>query len=86
MKNYAYLDSAMIMHVVKDEKTAKDYCEHGNIVPTEIPCGGGYPIVGNDEIIVYSETEMKFDAHGKLIKDAEKKYPHISALYKVCRG
>ena len=37
------------------------------------------------EIIVYSPTEMKWEAKGEAIEEAETKYPALSKLYEACK-
>lgn len=85
MMSYAYLDSGKIMHVVEEKTTAERSSGTGKVIETEIECGGGYPVAGGERIIVYSETEMKTDATKPAIKDADKKYPQLAALYKRCK-
>lgn len=86
MIKYAYLDKAGIMHVVSDEKTAKEYSKTGKCVKTEIKATGGYPVAyveeikREDEVIVYSGTDMKIDAHGARIKPIAE----LAALYDEC--
>ena len=85
MVSYAYLDSGKIMHVVEEKHTAERASGTGKVVETEIECGGGYPVVGGEGIIVYSETEMKTDATKPAIKNADKLYPQLAALYSQCK-
>ena len=82
---YAYLDKGAILHISESEETAKKYAKlNGKVVPTEIPAEHGYPVVGGEEIIVYSETEMKTDAGSDGCLDASK-YSELSKLYSKCR-
>lgn len=82
MKNYAYLSEKEILHVVKDRETAEMYAT-GRIVETELAARGGYPLADGEEIIVYSETDMRLAAKGA--KLPEGKYPALAALYQACR-
>ncbi len=86
MKNYAYLDKGNILHVVENEETAEEYSKTGKVVETEITGTGGYPLVGKEGIIVYAENNMRFATDKPKIKDADKVYPHLAALYTACRG
>lgn len=82
---YAYLDKGAILHISESEETAKQYAKYsGKVVPTEIPAEHGYPVVDGEEIIVYSETEMKLDATSEGSLDASK-YSELSKLYGKCR-
>lgn len=65
MKKFAYLDTAKILHITKDEKTAKSHSFNGKFIETEFPAKGGYPVDGKGNFyVVYSETEEK---HGRKI-------------------
>lgn len=85
---FAYIGAGKIMHVVNSESTAKEYVKFGEVVQTDIPYGGGYPIATykgeKEEIIVYSPTVMKIDSDGPEI-DASL-FPHLSELYNICYG
>lgn len=82
---YAYLDKGAILHISESEETAKQYAKYsGKVVPTEIEAEHGYPVVNGEEIIVYSETEMKTDATSDGCLDAAK-YSELSKLYSKCR-
>lgn len=83
MTKFAYLDKAGILHITGNKKTAKEYCGRGKVVETEHPAGGGYPEVGGEEIIAYSETRMKLDAKDELLDVS--KYPSVAELYRKCR-
>lgn len=90
MTGFAYLDKGNILHVVSSRETAEEYSKNGTIVETEIPFSGGYPEIGGEGIIVYSETEMTFgeenpDGTPKMINNPERKYPHLAALYAECK-
>lgn len=81
---YAYLDKAGILHITEKEETAKKYSVTGKVVATEVEAAHGYPLADGEEIIVYGPTEMKIDAKGSAIEDAEAKYPELAALYREC--
>ena len=87
--DYAYLTKAGIMHIA-EKSSAENSKEQGVIVPTDIPNSGGYPTAiykGKEEqIIVYSEDEMKIDATDNEIKDSQVLYPHLVELYRKCKG
>lgn len=87
--DYAYLTKAGIMHIA-EKSSAENSKEQGVIVPTDVPNSGGYPTVihkGKEEqIIVYSEDEMNIEAKGQPIEDAKVLYPHLSELYRKCKG
>ena len=79
---YAYLDKYNILHVVKDEKTAKEYSGNGKHVKTDIANRGGYPCLLK-EVVTYSASEAYVDGNkgnGKKIKMSECR--EIEALYK----
>ena len=81
---YAYLDKGNILHISKSEETAKKFSKTGKVVETEYPASHGYPLADDKEIIVYSPTEMKWEAKGEAIEEAETKYPALAALYREC--
>ena len=81
MKKFAYIDKGGIMHVVKEEKTAKEYSANGKFVETEIDAANGYPVVHGKAVIVYSEEHMKHTAKGKQIEII----PELAELYRKCR-
>lgn len=84
MKKFAYLTGKGILHIVKDKKTAEESAKlNGRVVETEFPARHGYPFVGGDEIIVYSETDMRLEANGAPL-DAEK-HRDLAELYRLCR-
>ena len=81
MKKFAYIDRGEIMHVVKEEKTAKQYSGNKKVIETDIEAENGYPVVNGKAVIVYSEECMKHTAKGKQIKVI----PELAELYKKCR-
>ena len=81
---YAYLDKAGILHITEKEETAKKFSKTGKVVATEVEADHGYPLADGEEIIVYSPTEMKWEAKGPAIEEAEAKYPALAALYRQC--
>lgn len=81
MKKFAYIDRDGIMHVVKEEKTAKQYSGNKKVIETDIEAENGYPVVNGKAVIVYSEECMKHTAKGKQIKVI----PELAELYKKCR-
>lgn len=81
MKKFAYIDKCGIMHVVKEEKTAKQYSGNKKVIETDIEAENGYPVVNGKAVIVYSEECMKHTAKGKQIKVI----PELAELYKKCR-
>ena len=82
---YAYLDNGNILHISKSEETAKKFSKTGKVVATDYPAEHGYPLADEKEIIVYSPTEMKWEAEGEAIEEAETKYPALAALYEKCK-
>ena len=68
---FGYVDTAMILHITKDEATAKRCVKKvkdksgkvirmWNIVPTDFPAIGGYPIDEKGNIYtLYSATEER---------------------------
>lgn len=82
---YAYLDNGNILHISKSEETAKKFSKTGKVVATDYPAEHGYPLADEKEIIVYSPTEMKWEAKGEAIEEAETKYPALSKLYEACK-
>lgn len=84
MKNYAYLSGKGILHIVKERKTAEEHRSRNcKIVETEYPAHGGYPYCSGDEIIVYSETDMRLAANGAPL--ATERYPDLAELYGSCK-
>ena len=81
MKKFAYIDKGGIKHVVKEEKTAKQYSGNKKVIETDIEAENGYPVVNGKAVIVYSEECMKHTAKGKQIKVI----PELAGLYKKCR-
>lgn len=81
MKKFAYIDKCGIMHVVKEEKTAKQYSGNKKVVETDIEAENGYPVVNGKQVIVYDEETMKYDAKGKKIEPVAE----LAELYKKCR-
>lgn len=84
MKKFAYIDNSGILHIVTKKEDAEKYSRNGKVVETDILSSKGYPLADGDEIIVYSETEMKKEANNKILLDINK-YPHLSELYKNCK-
>jgi len=88
-KDFAYLTNSGIMHIA-DEPSAKNSIEKGVMVATDVENAGGYPVVICDgepeQIIVYSEDDMKFEAKEHSIPGAKSLYPHLAELYRKCRG
>lgn len=84
MKKFAYLDKGGVLHITVNEQTAKEYSKSGKVVETELPASGGYPVVADEEILVYSETKMKLEATSPETLDATM-YPQLAELYKQCR-
>ena len=60
-KNYAYIDKGGIMHVTDERVSGERNSANGKIIETPMLCSGGYPNINGQEVIVYSETEMKVD-------------------------
>lgn len=83
MEKFAYLDKGGILHISGNESIAREYSGNGKVVKTEYPAGGGYPEVGGEEIIVYSETVMKLEAKGEPLDASQ--YPTLSELYRKCK-
>lgn len=84
MSKFAYLDKGGVLHITAKEETAKEYSRNGRVIATELPASGGYPLVGNEEILVYNETTMKLDGGSPETLESAK-YPQLTQLYRECR-
>jgi hypothetical protein len=84
---YAYQDKYGILHVVDDEKIAKESAG-GRVVQTDIPHAGGYPQVPNgdemDSLIVYSYGSAYVGGNEKNGRKVSlSSYPAVQALYQA---
>lgn len=84
MKKFAYLDKGGVLHITANEEIARKYSRNGIVVETEHPARGGYPVVADEEILVYDETTMKLDGGSPDTLDSEL-YPQLAELYRQCR-
>jgi len=68
-KGFAYLDRYGVLHVVKDEKTAREY-SGGNVEQIDFEYGGGYPVVQigdkKESIIVETDNGI-YEKNGRTI-------------------
>lgn len=78
---YAYIGKGNILHIVEDKNTALEYSINGKVLETDFKAELGYPVVDNEGIVVYSETEMKKEANGKEIGII----PELAEIYKNCK-
>ena len=77
---YAYIDKGGIMHVVENIKTAEKYKAKGSIIETNIEASHGFPVVGENQIIVYAPDKMKIHATDEDIIVV----PKLAEIYKIC--
>ena len=87
-KGYAYLDRGNILHITKDEKTAKQY-GGGKYLETSVAYKGGYPIAGHDKqgepinLIIYGVEEAYRGGNASTGEkvDLQTQYPTHYELY-----
>lgn len=77
-KNYAYIDKVGIMHVTDEKVSGEKNSANGKIIETPMLCSGGYANINGEEIIVYSETDMRLSADGKPL---DTPIPELAELY-----
>ncbi len=83
MKNYAYLDKGNILHIVKEERTAKKFAKNGKYIETDVKSLNGYPYEGGNDIVVYSLDEAYINGNKVDGKKVDlKEYKSTYELYK----